>query len=147
MNGLLRAAFCQSSQEKKFSKLSNPLSKLFRSNSPASIDILKSRQDTMSQPQDIPRSTLQTSYFPDQGYTPSSPTQMSPSMSSPQSPKSDFPKRASTPTRKNSGDYKRYSGTVNHYGRHSNDWLFGGFSVRETVRDSLDKLRNQDKES
>jgi hypothetical protein len=32
--------------------------------------------------------------------------------------KADVPKRASTPTR-NSGDYKRYSGTVNHYGRHS----------------------------
>jgi hypothetical protein len=71
-------------------------------------------------------------------------------MSSPQSPKQDYMKRAPTPTRSNSGDYKRYSGTVNHYGRHSNDWLFGGFSVRETVRGvrgSLDKLRNQDKES
>lgn len=32
-----------------------------------------------------------------------------------------------------SGDYKRLSGTVNHRGRHSNDWLFGGFSVRESV--------------
>jgi hypothetical protein len=70
---------------------------------------------------------------------------MSPDESSPQSPKGNFgPKRASTPTRKNSDDYKRYSGTINHYGRHSNDWLFGGFSVRETVRDGFDKLRNRE---
>ncbi|KAJ5129893.1 uncharacterized protein N7515_005932 [Penicillium bovifimosum] len=133
----------QCSQEKKHSKLS----KLFRSKSPAPIDIPRPYQDTMSQPRDIPRSNPDASYFPDQSYTSTSPTQMSPSMSSPQSPKQDHIKRAPTPTRSNSGDYKRYSGTVNHYGRHSNDWLFGGFSVRDTVRGSLDRLRNQDKES
>ncbi|KXG48426.1 uncharacterized protein PGRI_022960 [Penicillium griseofulvum] len=99
----------------------------------------------MSQPRDIPQN-LRTSYFPDQGYISTSPTQMS-SMGSPQFPKMDYTKRASTLSRKNSDDYKRYSGTVSHYGRHSNDWLFGGFSIRETVRDSLDKLRSQDKES
>ncbi|CAG8892132.1 unnamed protein product [Penicillium egyptiacum] len=137
----------QSSQEKKHFKLFNPVSKVFRSKTPAPIDIPQSRQYTMSQPRDIPRSNPKTSYFPDHGYTSTSPIEMSPSMGSPQSLKADFPKRASTPTRKNSGDYKRYSGTVNHYGRHSNDWLFGGFSVRETVRDSLDKLRSHDKES
>ncbi|KAK4870973.1 hypothetical protein LT330_000210 [Penicillium expansum] len=134
----------QSSQEKKRSRLSKPLSNLFRSKSPALIDIPKSHEDIMSQPRDIPQSNHKSSYFPDQDYTSTSPTQMSPSMGS---PKADSPKRASTPTRKSSGDYKRYSGTVNHYGRHSNDWLFGGFSVRDTVRDSLDKLRSQDKES
>ncbi|CAG8157726.1 unnamed protein product [Penicillium nalgiovense] len=137
----------QLSQEKKHSKFSNPLSKIFRSKTPAPIDILKSRQVTMSQPRDIPRSNPRTSYFPDQGYISNSPTEMPPSMGSPHSFKADVPKRASTPTHKNSGDYKRYSGTVNHYGRHSNDWLFGGFSVRETVRDGLDKLRSHDKES
>lgn len=34
-----------------------------------------------------------------------------------------------------SGSYtsaKRLSGTVNQRGRHGNDWLFGGFSVRES---------------
>lgn len=134
----------QFSQEKKRSKLSNSLSKVFRSNSPAPIDIPTSHQNTMSQPRDIPQSNHKSSYFPDQDYTSTSPIQMPSSMGS---PKADCPKRASTPTRKNSDDYKRYSGTVNHYGRHSNDWLFGGFSVRDTVRDSLDKLRSQDKES
>ncbi|OQE45860.1 hypothetical protein PENCOP_c001G05444 [Penicillium coprophilum] len=129
----------QLSQE-KHSKLPNPLSKLFRTRTPAPINIPK-KQDRMSQPRDIPQKS-KTSYFPDQGYTSTSPTQMF-SMGSPQSPKVDCPKRDSTPTRKNSDDYKRYSGTVNHYGRHSNDWLFGGFSVRETVRDSLDKLRKE----
>ncbi|CAI7658089.1 unnamed protein product [Penicillium viridicatum] len=134
----------QFSQEKKRSRLSKPISNIFRSKSPAPIDIPESHQDKMSQPRDIPQSNHRSSYFPDQDYTSTSPTEMSSTMGS---PKVDSPKRASTPTRKNSGDYKRYSGTVNHYGRHSNDWLFGGFSVRETVRDSLDKLRNQDKES
>ncbi|PYI34272.1 hypothetical protein BP00DRAFT_454840 [Aspergillus indologenus CBS 114.80] len=37
-------------------------------------------------------------------------------------------------SRKSTEDYRRYSGTVNHCGRHSNDWLFGGFSLRDTVR-------------
>ncbi|KAG5302537.1 hypothetical protein I7I50_03119 [Histoplasma capsulatum G186AR] len=42
------------------------------------------------------------------------------------------------PKRKSSGgsslsDNRRLSGTVNHCGRHANDWLFGGFSVRESV--------------
>lgn len=50
----------------------------------------------------------------------------------------------STSSRKASNDHKRYSGTINHYGRHSNDWLFGGFSVRDTLRDGIDKLRNHD---
>jgi hypothetical protein len=73
---------------------------------------------------------------------------MSPHASSPQSPKQEYTtKRESNPTRRNSDDYRRYSGTVNHYGRHSNDWLFGGFSVRETVRDGFEKLRHHDKES
>lgn len=73
---------------------------------------------------------------------------MSPESTSPRSPQAEYiAKRASTPTRKNSDDYRRYSGTVNHCGRHSNDWLFGGFSVRETVASGLEKLRNNDKES
>ena len=131
--------------EKETSKLSNKISsKVFRSKSPAPIDIPKSRQDSQ---REIPRSNPEASYFP-QSYTSTSPTEMSPTISSPQSPKPDYDvKRVPTPTRKISGDYKRYSGTVNHYGRHSNDWLFGGFSVRETVRDGLEKLRNSDRES
>lgn len=43
--------------------------------------------------------------------------------------------------RPRSDSYKRYSGTINHYGRHSNDWLFGGFSVRNTLRDGIEKLK------
>ncbi|KAF7718007.1 Uncharacterized protein PECH_004710 [Penicillium ucsense] len=56
-------------------------------------------------------------------------------------------KRSSTMGRKTSDDNRRYHGTVQQCGRHANDWLFGGFSVRETVRDSIDKLRRHDKES
>ena len=43
-------------------------------------------------------------------------------------------------SRKSTEDYRRYSGTVNHCGRHSNDWLFGGFSLRDTVRGGVDRL-------
>ncbi|OGM46111.1 hypothetical protein ABOM_005716 [Aspergillus bombycis] len=50
-------------------------------------------------------------------------------------------------SRKSSDDYRRYSGTVNHYGRHSNDWLFGGFSLRDTVRGGVDRLRQRDDKS
>lgn len=46
-------------------------------------------------------------------------------------------------SRKSSSDYRRYNNTVNHCGRHSNDWLFNGFSVRDTVRDGVDKLFHQ----
>lgn len=49
-------------------------------------------------------------------------------------------------SRRTSDDYRRYNGTVNHYGRHSNDWLFGGFSLRDTVRDGVDRLRHHGKE-
>lgn len=45
--------------------------------------------------------------------------------------------------RSRSDNYKRYSGTVNHCGRHSNEWLFGGFSVRDSVRHGIDKMKGQ----
>lgn len=54
------------------------------------------------------------------------------------------PMEPSERTRSNS--YKRYSGTINHYGRHSNDWLFGGFSVRDTLRDGIEKLKGHNSE-
>lgn len=142
----------QRSAEKQHArKISDSLSsKLFRdrSRSPMPIEIPKSRHrqsSSSSQPRDIPRSAPNHSYF-DQNNQSTSPVQMSPDASSPRSPKPESTKRASTPTRKNSDDYRRYSGTVNHCGRHSNDWLFGGFSVRDTVRGSFDKLRHSEKE-
>lgn len=142
----------QRSNEKKHSRhSSNPLtSKLFRSrsNSPTPIEIpmthLRQHSSSMSQPRDIPRST--PGYF-DQHYRSTSPVDISPESTSPRSPKPEYTtKRASTPTHKNSDDYRRLSGTINHCGRHSNDWLFGGFSVRETVASGLEKLRHNDKE-
>ncbi|KAJ5173051.1 hypothetical protein N7492_005644 [Penicillium capsulatum] len=137
------------SEEKKHSrKTSNPVASRIlrgRSKSPAPIDIPKSNRSrqhasSLSQVQDIPRSNPDSSYL-DQHST--SPVQMSPDNSSPRSPKPEFTtKRPSTPPHRNSNDYRRLSGTVNHCGRHSNDWLFGGFSVRDTVRDGIEKLRS-----
>ncbi|KAL4864403.1 hypothetical protein BDV12DRAFT_201179 [Aspergillus spectabilis] len=48
-------------------------------------------------------------------------------------------------SQKSKEDRRRYDNTVYHYGRHSNYWLFGGFSVRDTVRDGVDWLRQQKK--
>ncbi|KAL4785432.1 hypothetical protein BJX76DRAFT_356151 [Aspergillus varians] len=51
----------------------------------------------------------------------------------------------SNKSRKSTEDRRRYDNTVYHYGRHSNYWLFGGFSVRDTVRDGVDWVRQQKK--
>ncbi|EAW14336.1 uncharacterized protein ACLA_073710 [Aspergillus clavatus NRRL 1] len=78
-----------------------------------------------------------------------SPTAMSPTETISQ-PSAGHHKRDnsySSQNRRSSDDFRRYNGTVNHYGRHSNDWLFGGFSLRDTVRDSVDRLRHHGKES
>ncbi|KAJ5646563.1 hypothetical protein N7490_002935 [Penicillium lividum] len=139
----------QHSHEQKDRQISNPItSKLFRSGSKSpTIEVPKHRHKHSQSLDDhyIPRSNPEMNYYDQCDST--STVQMSPEPSSPQSPKPDFPKRAPSPTCKNSDDYRRYSGTVNHYGRHSNDWLFGGFSVRDTVRDGIEKLRHHDKES
>ncbi|KAE8163792.1 hypothetical protein BDV40DRAFT_132399 [Aspergillus tamarii] len=75
-----------------------------------------------------------------------SPTQLSPPASPSSIKETHVTKRRSDSyhSRKSSDDYRRYSGTVNHYGRHSNDWLFGGFSLRDTVRGGVDRLRQRD---
>ncbi|KAI1936853.1 hypothetical protein LOZ66_004360 [Ophidiomyces ophidiicola] len=39
--------------------------------------------------------------------------------------------------RRSASDHKRLSNTVNYCGRHSNDWLFNGFSIRDSVRGLL----------
>ncbi|KAK8155106.1 hypothetical protein BKA80DRAFT_282733 [Phyllosticta citrichinensis] len=40
--------------------------------------------------------------------------------------------------------YKRHSTTSSFYsGRHSNEWLFGGFSVTDTVKDAYHFLREK----
>lgn len=75
-----------------------------------------------------------------------SPTEMSPTSSHHPQRNSMAHRDASSSTidsseRSRSDSYKRYSGTINHYGRHSNDWLFGGFSVRDTLRDGIEKLK------
>ncbi|OJJ85328.1 uncharacterized protein ASPGLDRAFT_46335 [Aspergillus glaucus CBS 516.65] len=69
-----------------------------------------------------------------------SPVHMSPRSSFSSLSRSDSHSRKHT--RKTSNDYRRYNGTVNHYGRHSNDWLFGGFSLRDTVRGGVERLRH-----
>ncbi|KAL4820322.1 hypothetical protein BDW67DRAFT_181395 [Aspergillus spinulosporus] len=59
---------------------------------------------------------------------------------------SSAPRRTdSSKSRASSDSRRRYDNTVYHYGRHSNYWLFGGFSVRDTVRDGVDWIRQQRK--
>ncbi|KAJ5776679.1 uncharacterized protein N7511_001690 [Penicillium nucicola] len=122
-------------------------SRIFRSKSPVPLYIpRRSHQDSNVSPgRDIPRSNPDSSYFPDHRDHFTSPTEMSPTISSPRSPKPDFAaKQGMSSNRK---DHRRYTGTVNHCGRHSNDWLFGGFSVRETVREGIEKLRSSDRDT
>ncbi|KAL2863401.1 uncharacterized protein BJX67DRAFT_384719 [Aspergillus lucknowensis] len=73
-----------------------------------------------------------------------SPLQMSPS-SRCSSPALISRRSGSYSSRKSSEDRRRYDNTVYHYGRHSNYWLFGGFSVRDTIRDGVDWIRQQKK--
>ncbi|GFF49020.1 hypothetical protein IFM62136_01166 [Aspergillus lentulus] len=119
-----------------------------RSKSPAAIGtelpINRARRSTSdSYGEAIPRSVpTSCDNIPRQS---TSPTAMSPI--EPTSPTSaGLQKRDSasysSQSRKSGEDYRRYSGTVNHYGRHSNDWLFGGFSLRDTVREGVDRLRH-----
>ncbi|KAL6235348.1 hypothetical protein BDW75DRAFT_240284 [Aspergillus navahoensis] len=62
------------------------------------------------------------------------------------SPLQSSPRRTgSSKSRASSDSRRRYDNTVYHYGRHSNYWLFGGFSVRDTVRDGVDWIRQQKK--
>ena len=84
------------------------------------------------------------------GQRTNSPPPMSPDTMSSTSPVETSTKKKrhsnSYSARKSSSDYKRLSGTVQHRGRHANDWLFGGFSVRDQVgklwRDSSDDERD-----
>ncbi|EEH35814.2 hypothetical protein PAAG_00137 [Paracoccidioides lutzii Pb01] len=99
-------------------------------NSPVSY--LHSGQRTNSPPLMV---TSPTQFHP--------PTPTSPSTSTAPTPTTHSAhKRYSSPythtKRKSSGgsslsENRRLSGTVNYCGRHGNDWLFGGFSVRESV--------------
>ncbi|KAI9043852.1 uncharacterized protein KD926_002743 [Aspergillus affinis] len=116
-----------------------------RSESPTptdlSLDVPRSRTRHRAGTLDIPRSHPPTEYSARRS---TSPRPMSPSVS--QDPSVTAQKRVSGSSdtyspRRSGDDYRRYSGTVNHYGRHSNDWLFGGFSLRDTVRDGVEKLR------
>lgn len=41
---------------------------------------------------------------------------------------------------------RKTSGTTKHCGRHSNEWLFGGFSVRETVKNLVKEKEEKEQE-
>ncbi|PYH95255.1 hypothetical protein BO71DRAFT_302979, partial [Aspergillus ellipticus CBS 707.79] len=100
------------------------------SNSPTTTS---SNHSSPSSSLDIPRSTPSNSTM-----TPAAMSSSPVSLDSMDHPHS----KPSTPTRRTGDDYRRYNNTVNHYGRHSNDWLFGGFSLRDTVRGGVDRLRH-----
>lgn len=99
----------------------------------------RSNLQRFQSPEDLHNSTSQ---FTDMSQRASSLDQMSP-RSSISSYRSDYQKQRENSHRSTkTSDYRRYNGTVNHYGRHSNDWLFGGFSLRDTVRGGVDRLRH-----
>ncbi|KAI2794973.1 hypothetical protein POX_a01574 [Penicillium oxalicum] len=153
-----------SDDKRRGRRFTNPLvSKLSRSSqkSPASLDLPKSHRrhrsaSVESNHHDIARrsfsdsSTLTSSSLDiNRAFGSQSPTRMAFHPLGSQSPRQEQAGHTQSETigRKHCNDYRRYNGTVQQYGRHSNDWLFGGFSVRETVRDGIDKLRHHGKES
>lgn len=130
-----------------------PSKQLLRQSKPAPIDIPR-RSVSDSTNSTAPRSG--PSSFPNPPNITSSPVQMSyspPGSSNPTSTSHSYHSTHSNPhphshiRRRSSDDYRRYAGTVNHYGRHSNDWLFGGFSLRDTVKDGVDKLKQHHHQS
>ncbi|EEP81476.1 predicted protein [Uncinocarpus reesii 1704] len=108
-----------------------------RSKSPAPIITDTSGSTVLNQNNLVASPTEDETAFPRRGHLLDSPPPMSPPFS-PSEPSYSSTmtgkKRHSYSSRKGSSDYKRLSGTVNHCGRHGNDWLLGGFSVRERVR-------------
>lgn len=117
--------------------------KLLRSKSPIPIDIPDRREPNTSDPlhQTMSRSYPSASTSADMPRRSASPVRSPQSPTSPRHSRNQRDSR-SHHSRRSSDDYRRYRGTVNHYGRHSNDWLFGGFSLRDTVRDGVERLRH-----
>ncbi|KAE8375358.1 hypothetical protein BDV26DRAFT_17627 [Aspergillus bertholletiae] len=133
-------------------RLSLPTGRLFasrsrsRSKSPAPSDIpvaTRSRRSDSESTYILKRDKMARISIPRRS---ASPTEMSPP-ASPSSIKETHSRKRRSDSYKAGEDYRRYSGTVNHYGRHSNDWLFGGFSLRDTVRGGVDRLRQRDDKS
>ncbi|PGH01409.1 hypothetical protein AJ80_09009 [Polytolypa hystricis UAMH7299] len=109
--------------------------------SPPSGGFLRSRSRSRSRSKSpAPINTAITSATLPHPHTHAGQHTLSPTAMSPTSPlSSSLPasggKRNSMPPpqRKSSSHHKRLSATVNYYGRHGNDWLFNGFSVRESM--------------
>lgn len=120
----------------KPSKLLRP-----RSKSPAALDTRRSTAADSSHLTSSPTQMSPTSPHHRPGYDKRGSQSSTASYSHSRSHSNSYPSSHSHPVRRSSDDYRRLSGTVNHCGRHSNDWLFGGFSLRDTVREGVDKLR------
>jgi hypothetical protein len=82
-------------------------------------------------PQKRPPSTIDITPF---GSTSSPPTNPTRTVSNPAISPTSPAYPISTSRQSTLKKTKNTSGTTTHYGRHSNDWLFGGISVRETVK-------------
>ncbi|KAL1995903.1 hypothetical protein VTN49DRAFT_769 [Thermomyces lanuginosus] len=133
--------------EKSSASKSNKLSlyQILRLPSPSRPRSQSSPAETSTQPdkKHTRRHTQPSSSFKSQSAYTMAPTWPK----SPSSPRSfnsgNEPFSPSSP--KSNNDYKRYNGTLNHYGRHANSWLFNDFSIREAVREGLERLRSNDK--
>ncbi|KAF3482753.1 uncharacterized protein GIQ15_02077 [Arthroderma uncinatum] len=72
------------------------------------------------------------------GQRTTSPTLMSPEITSPDSAAEECQKKKRHSRKSSSSNHKRRSSTMTQVGRHGNDWLFNGFSVRDHVGKLLD---------
>ncbi|KAF5864518.1 hypothetical protein ETB97_007350 [Aspergillus alliaceus] len=116
-----------------------------RSKSPAPIDTLsaiRSRRSDSESTYILKRDKMSHINIPRRS---ASPTEMSPTSATSDKEAHATKRRSdSYHSRRSSDDYRRLNGTVNHKGRHANDWLFGGFSLRDTVRGGVYRLRQRD---
>ncbi|KAF7595375.1 hypothetical protein BBP40_006368 [Aspergillus hancockii] len=139
------------STQSKTNRLSLTAGRLFshsrsRSKSPAPIGIpvTRSRRSDSESTYIFKRDNMARISVPRRS---ASPVPMSPTSPSAKEVHSAKRRSDSYHSRKSSDDYRRFNGTVSHKGRHSNDWLFGGFSLRDTVRGGVDRLRQRDERS
>ncbi|DAA75479.1 TPA_exp: Uncharacterized protein A8136_1553 [Trichophyton benhamiae CBS 112371] len=96
-------------------------------------------QSRPKSPAPAPIDTSTSHHLTHGGQQTTSPTHMvSPELNTPDSAADECQKKKRHSRKSSSSNHKRRSSTMTQVGRHGNDWLFNGFSVRDHVGKFLD---------
>ncbi|EFQ99414.1 hypothetical protein MGYG_02425 [Nannizzia gypsea CBS 118893] len=96
-------------------------------------------QSRAKSPAPAPIDTSTDHHIAHAGQQVTSPTQiMSPELNTPDSATDECQKKKRHSRKSSGSNHKRRSSTMTQVGRHGNDWLFNGFSVRDHVGKFLD---------